>query len=46
MAILREDAGKIGQAKELWQEARDLYAEVDVQEGVDECSHHLAQLGD
>ena len=46
MAILKEDAGKVEEAKELWQEARDLYAEVDVQEGVDECSHHLAQLGD
>ena len=45
MAILKEDAGKIEEAKELWQEARDLYAEINVQEGVDECSHHLARLG-
>ena len=37
MAILKEDAGKVEEAKELWQEARDLYAEVNVQEGVDEC---------
>ena len=45
MAILKEDAGKVEEAKALWREARDLYADVNVQEGVDECSQHLARLG-
>ncbi|MCG8603982.1 tetratricopeptide repeat protein [bacterium] len=45
MAILKEDAGVVNEAKKLWQEARDLYAAVKVQEGVDECSQHLARLG-
>ncbi len=46
MAILKEDAGAVDEAKKLWQEARDLYDEVDVQEGVAECSHHLARLSE
>jgi tetratricopeptide (TPR) repeat protein len=44
MAILKEDAGAVDEVKKLWQEARDLYDEVNVQEGVAECSHHLARL--
>ena len=31
-----------GKAAEFWREARDLYARVDVQAGVDECARHLA----
>ena len=46
MAILKEDAGLVGEAKQLWQEARDLYNEVNVQEGVAECSRRLARLSD
>ena len=46
MAILKEDAGNVEEAKALWEEARDLYAEVDVQEGVDECANYLVRLGD
>jgi tetratricopeptide (TPR) repeat protein len=34
MAILKEEAGAVDEAKQLWQEARDLYDEVNVQEGV------------
>ncbi len=46
MAILKEDAGLVREAKQLWQEARDLYKEVNVQEGVTECSRRLARLSD
>jgi tetratricopeptide (TPR) repeat protein len=45
MAILNEEAGNVEEAKRLWQEARGLYAEVNVQEGVDECSRRLGRLG-
>ncbi len=45
MAMLKEDAGSVVEAKTLWQKARDLYAEANVQEGVDECSRRLARLG-
>lgn len=41
-ALLREQMGK--PAAQLWEEARDLYREVNVQAGVDEASRHL--LGD
>src|SRR5258705_82111 len=45
LAILREDAGAVEEAKRLWTEARDLYAAVDVAPGVAECSSRLARLG-
>ncbi len=44
MAIFKEDAGMVQEAKQLWEEARDLYTAVDVKDGVDECSDHLARL--
>ena len=44
LAILRDEAGREEEAKQLWREARDLYASVDVQEGVAECSDRIARL--
>jgi tetratricopeptide (TPR) repeat protein len=44
MAILKSNRGEMEQAKLLWQEARELYARVDVPEGVKESSNQLAQL--
>jgi tetratricopeptide (TPR) repeat protein len=44
MAMLKEQHGRAGDAKALWQEARDLYARIGLHEGVDECSNHLAML--
>ncbi len=46
LAILKQNAGMNEDAKKLWQEARDLYEEVNVRGGVAECSHHLTQLGE
>jgi tetratricopeptide (TPR) repeat protein len=43
-ALLKEHAGAIDEAKQLWAEARDLYATANVQEGVNECSRHLRIL--
>ena len=45
LAILKDDAGEKEEAKQLWKEARDLYATVNVQEGVAESSARLARLG-
>jgi tetratricopeptide (TPR) repeat protein len=44
-AILQETLGKPEQAIDLWTEARDLYARLSLQTGVDESSEHLAKLG-
>lgn len=44
IAILKEDAGMVQEAKQLWAEARYLYRAVDVKDGVAECSDHLARL--
>jgi hypothetical protein len=44
LAILKHDSGAVGQAKLLWTEARDLYAIVNVNEGVAESSRRLALL--
>jgi tetratricopeptide (TPR) repeat protein len=44
LAILKHDSGADGQARLLWIEARDLYAIVNVKEGVAESSHRLALL--
>ena len=44
LAMLKDDAGEAEEAKRLWGEARDLYAAVNVREGVAECSARLARL--
>lgn len=41
LAILEEECGEAGQASLLWTEARDLYAVVNVKEGVAESSRRL-----
>jgi len=46
LAILKDDAGAIEEAKRLWAEARDLYAAANVREGVAESSRRLARLED
>jgi hypothetical protein len=44
MAILKDDAGQIERATRLWEEAKALYAEVNVAAGVAESSARLARL--
>lgn len=44
LAILTFDTGKSEEARTLWTEARDLYASVNVQAGVNESSRRLALL--
>jgi tetratricopeptide (TPR) repeat protein len=44
LAILKDEAGDLEDARRLWEEARDLYAAVDVPEGVAESSARLARL--
>ena len=44
MAILREEQGREAEARSLWTEARSLYADEQIQEGVQECDEHLARL--
>jgi len=43
-AILREEMGEAGEAKKLWEEARELYAAVNVEAGVEESSRRIALL--
>jgi tetratricopeptide (TPR) repeat protein len=43
-ALLKDATGEKEQAKALWEEARDLYAVVNVKEGVAESSRRLALL--
>jgi tetratricopeptide (TPR) repeat protein len=43
-ALLHEESGDLGIAKELWQEARNLYSSLRLEEGIRECDAHLAQL--
>jgi tetratricopeptide (TPR) repeat protein len=43
-ALLLEAVGEPERAKELWAEARTLYAVVRVDAGVKECDQHLAQM--
>ena len=45
MAILKETLGRVDEARTLWQRARDLYGAVPIEEGVAECTEHLARLG-
>jgi tetratricopeptide (TPR) repeat protein len=44
LAILKEDAGEAEEACRLWEEAKGLYAAVDVPQAVAECSARLARL--
>jgi tetratricopeptide (TPR) repeat protein len=44
LAIVKDDAGAVEQARRLWEEARELYAVVNVEAGVAECSARLARL--
>ena len=44
MAVLKEETGDAESARWLWEEARDLYAAVNVPEGVAESSARLAAL--
>ena len=44
LAILKDDAGQVAEARQLWQEARDLYASVNIAQGVAESSRRLALL--
>jgi tetratricopeptide (TPR) repeat protein len=42
LALTQEATGDFSAAKPLWQEARTLYAGLDIQAGVEECDKHLA----
>jgi tetratricopeptide (TPR) repeat protein len=44
LAMLKDEAGEVEEAKRLWAEARDFYAAADVQEGAAESSRRLARL--
>jgi tetratricopeptide (TPR) repeat protein len=41
LAILKDQKGEVAEASRLWEEARDLYAAVEVSAGVEECSSRL-----
>lgn len=45
LAILRETLGEHDEARTLWREARDLYAEAGVEAGVAESTARLGRLG-
>jgi len=45
LAILKESAGQMDDARRLWREARDLYAAAGVEAGLAECEARLARLG-
>jgi hypothetical protein len=44
LALLKENAGEVEEAKRLWAEAGDLYAVANVAQGVAESSRRLARL--
>lgn len=44
MAILQADLGNTGEALALWRKARELYATVDIAEGVEEAERWLKRL--
>ena len=44
LALLKDDAGEVEEARRLWEEARELYAGVNVEAGVAESSARLARL--
>jgi len=41
-AVMKDAAGSSGEARPLWEEARDLYASLGVDEGVEECNARLS----
>ena len=43
-ALLNEEQGNRDLARELWQEARNLYRSIRLDVGVSECDAHIAQL--
>jgi tetratricopeptide (TPR) repeat protein len=43
-ALLLENTGNAAQAMDLWEEARSLYASLQINEGVFECNRHIVQL--
>lgn len=43
-AVLKEETGATGEAAALWEEARALYAELNISEGVAEAQRRLARL--
>jgi tetratricopeptide (TPR) repeat protein len=43
-ALLNEKLGNVDSATQLWQEARNLYASLRLEAGIDECEAHLAKL--
>ena len=45
LAILQETLGEPKQAADLWAEARDLYARLNLRQGVAESTEHLSKLG-
>ena len=45
MAVLKADVGSTEEARQLWEEARSLYAMLNIAEGVRESSARLARLG-
>ena len=45
LALLKTAQGDTKGARSLWQEAQVLYAAINVEAGVAECSEHLAKLG-
>lgn len=44
LALLKNAQGDANSARQLWQEARALYAAANVEAGVSECSEYLAKL--
>jgi tetratricopeptide (TPR) repeat protein len=44
-ALLREERGDLKTASEMWSEARELYAALDLQVGVDEADRRLKKFG-
>lgn len=44
MAVLKSEQGDVAEARKLWEETRQLYTDVGVQEGITECSTRLARL--
>jgi tetratricopeptide (TPR) repeat protein len=44
LAVLKTATGQRGEARRLWEEARDLYAAVNVREGVSEASAQISRL--
>lgn len=44
VALLAELNGDVGEAKRHWTRARELYVDVEIRSGVDECTQRLAML--